>query len=89
MSPLGEFSAAMAENGVQALEMLIDASESGKPYDAAVLDMTLPLHKRHSPGPNYPQRSPHRGGTSNYVEFQGRAPRARKCSKRKDTGFPD
>ncbi len=33
----------MAENGVQALEMLIDASESGKPYDAAVLDMTLPF----------------------------------------------
>jgi len=32
----------MAENGAQALEMLIDASQRGEPYDAALLDMTMP-----------------------------------------------
>ena len=32
----------MAENGARALEMLIDASQRGEPYDAALLDMTMP-----------------------------------------------
>ena len=32
----------MAENGAQAIEMLIDASQRGEPYDVAILDMTMP-----------------------------------------------
>ncbi len=61
----------MAENGAQAIEMLVDAWQRGKPYDAAILDVTMPGISGTVMVRMYSKRSTHYASTPDYAEFDG------------------